>query len=442
MRNLRHATNASRSARLACGAVLTALLAAGSAAAKPALIITGAGLGHGIGMSQYGADGFAQHGFDYATILGHYYEATTLSTLPSSPTVRVLLASGGTQRFSGATRAGGHTLSPARHYTVSASGGSVVLVSSTGRTVGTFSPTLKVSGTGPLTLYGSADNGIRSGRYRGALEFRAVGGGVQAVNALNVESYVRGVVAAESPSSWPAAALEAQAVAARTYAITAKVGGTGYTQYSDTRSQEYQGVSAETAATDAAVRVTAGQVVTYLGKPVATYFFSSSGGQTEDIQNVFLGTTPDPWLTAVPDPYDTVSPDHRWGPIDLSLGQVDSRLSGLIKGSFRGIRVTQRGASPRIVDAQVLGTGGTTDVTGPQLQQRFGLDDTWAYFSTSGTAVKVPTTPGATSGAGAPTNPTTGGSSPTPSGVPTTPATTPAAPTTTPASPTGGASGP
>jgi stage II sporulation protein D len=416
MRTLRHATNPLRCVCALCCA-LFAGAAPAPASARPALIITGAGLGHGIGMSQYGADGFARHGFDYTQILAHYYAATTLGPMTGSPQVRVLLATRSTASFSGATRAGGHVLARARHYSALVAGARVTLVSSTGRTVGSFTAPLHVSGPGPLRVYGTAQNGIRDGRYRGTLELSPAGARVQIVDALDIESYVRGVVGAESPPSWPAAALEAQAVAARTYAITATVPGHGYTQYADTRSQEYHGVSAETKPTDAAVAATAGQVVTYLGKPVATYFFSSSGGETDDIQNVFLGNNPDPWLTAVDDPYDAVSPDHRWGPIDLSMSQVEHRLGGLIKGRFRGIHVTQRGTSPRIVAAQVMGSGGATDVTGPELQARFGLDDTWAYFSTTGRPVTVPT-------------PVSPGPVPTP--VPTPTDTTPGAPTPTP----------
>jgi stage II sporulation protein D len=373
----------------------------GVAAAKPALYISGAGFGHGIGMSQWGADGFARHGYDYATILGHYYAATTLGTVPTSQHVRVLMTTRATAAFRGASRAGGHALSPSRRYSAVPSGGSISVVSSTGRSVGTFAAPLRVSGPGPLTLYGTAGNGVRDGRYRGALELRPVGGQVQVVNVVALESYVRGVVAAEVPASWPMAALETQAVATRSYAIAATVSGQPYTQYSDTRSQSYRGVGAEDPRSDAAVKTTSGQVVEYLGAPVATYFFSSSGGETEDVQNVFLGTQPDPWLTAVADPYDALSPDHRWGPITLSLASVQARLGGLIKGAFKGIHVTRRGASPRIVSAQVLGSGGATTVSGPQLESRLGLKDTWAYFSTTHAPV-VPPTPGAPSGPIAP----------------------------------------
>ena len=75
--------------------------------------------------------------------------------------------------------------------------------------------------------------------------------------------------------------------------------------YSDTRSQVYLGVAAETAQTNAAVAATAGQIVTYDGQPAITYYFASSGGMTENIENSFLGAAPEPWLRGVPDPYET-----------------------------------------------------------------------------------------------------------------------------------------
>ena len=110
------------------------------------------------------------------------------------------------------------------------------------------------------------------------------------VEKVPLERYVRGVVSAEMPSSWPLAALEAQAIASRTYALTADAGGSRFDVYSDTRSQVYLGVAAETASTNAAVAATAGQIVTYAGQPAITYFFASSGGMTEDVQNSFLGS--------------------------------------------------------------------------------------------------------------------------------------------------------
>src|SRR4051794_32787488 len=291
------------------------VLACASAQAASRFVIHGAGFGHGVGMSQYGADGYAQHGKDYRFILAHYYTGTSIGQAPAAQTVRALLRTAGSVSFTGADSAGGRRLNPATTYHVVPSGlGNVALRTPAGRTIKTSAPPLRVTGPGPLVLLGTAANGLSDGRYRGALEFRPTPlGTINAINALTLENYVRGVVGAESPPSWPPAALQAQAVAARTYAITTGGGNAGFDQFADTRSQMYRGVAVETPATDAAVSSTDGQVVTYQGRPVVTYFFSTSGGRTEDVENSFIGSKPEPWLRSVPDPYDGVSPRHRWG---------------------------------------------------------------------------------------------------------------------------------
>jgi stage II sporulation protein D len=137
----------------------------------------------------------------------------------------------------------------------------------------------------------------------------------------------------------------------------------------------------ETAATNAAVAATRGQIVTYQGQPVVTYFFSTSGGRTESVENTPLGSEPKPWLVSVEDEYDSVSPRHRWK-FKPSLHSVARKLRGLVAGKFRGIRVTRRGVSPRIVTAEIVGSRGTTPVDGATLRARLGLYDTWAYFTT------------------------------------------------------------
>ncbi len=268
-----------------------AATASGSSGAT--LVIDGAGDGHGVGMSQDGALGYAEHGFSYSAILVHYYTGTALGQAPAGTRVKVLVG--------------------------------------------------------------------------------------DRVKTLPLESYVRGVVAAEMPASWPLAALEAQAVASRTYAITADAGGARFDVYSDTRSQMYLGKSAETAATNGAIAATAGQVVTYAGKPAITYFFASSGGHTEDVQDAFAGAAAQPWLVGVADPYDQ-GPEHSWTE-SLSFAAADRRLGGLVKGSFEGIEVLTRGSSPRILSAYVLGSAGRTLTSGAELAARLGLDDTWDYFS-------------------------------------------------------------
>jgi stage II sporulation protein D len=372
----------------ALAAVLLPLAASAPAhAADKRFYIRGAGYGHGVGMSQYGAYGYALNGRDAATILAHYYTGTKLDTTASGQVVRVILrsVSGGSMSFTGGRRAGTRKISPEKTYSVArGASGQVVLRSPGGRTLQAFDPPMRVlavSGT-PLTLNGGAGNGVKNGQYRGSLEFRPGAlGGLYAVNAVRLEDYLRGVVPAESPAVWPAAALQAQAIAARTYAITTNVGGNGFTQYPDTRSQMYRGVVAEKPTSDDAIQATRGKVVTYNGRPVVTYFFSTSGGKTENVENAFRGAKPQPWLKSVDDPYDDVSPKHRWGPIKLTMGGVAKKLKGLVKGSFKGIDVTRRGRSPRIVDAQVVGSGGRTSVTGSELRARLGLFDTWAYFT-------------------------------------------------------------
>ena len=355
-------------------ALIIGLLAAPAAHArsKSTFTITGAGFGHGVGMSQYGALGFAEHGWNATAILQHYYTGTTLGTTDPAQRVRVLLATMGRARISGARQAGTRRLDPGITYTVRRHGVSQVDLYTGAKRVGTFTAPLQVAGSGGVTTLGG------HGAYRGVLEFTpGTFSGLTAVNSVELDDYLQGVVPAESPASWPLEALKAQAIAARTYAIT--TGGT--TLYADTRSQMYLGVSAETPASNEAVAETRGQVVTYQGKPVVTYFFSTSGGRTEDVENAF-GGSPEPWLVSVEDPYDNVSPRHRWQPATLSLARAGRKLRGLYSGAFRGIRVTRRGVSPRIMSAQVVGTRGSSTVSGATLRAKLGLFDTWAYFKT------------------------------------------------------------
>ena len=375
-------------------AALAWLALSPAARASTELYITGAGNGHGIGMSQYGAYGYAQHGWTYQRILGHYYQGTGLRSTDPGQIVRVLLGTGtyGNPAFSGASsasapRAGNQTvqLSAGQTYSIQAlRGGNVALYDQTGHQLDSVRPPLVLSGPGPINLVGH-------GQYRGALEFRWNSGlHVQTVNAVDLEDYVRGVVAGEMPASWSAQALDAQAVAARTYAITTSVNGNGYTLYSDTRSQMYGGVAAETPSTDAAVADTRGEVVTLGGQPVVTYFFASSGGHTESIQNVWSGSSAEPWLRGVDDPYDNAggNPYYRWS-VSMSLATAAADLGSLVRGTLTGITVTQTGTSPRVLEASIVGSGGSTTVSGTQLQSIFGLMSTWMSFSTISSSART-----------------------------------------------------
>jgi stage II sporulation protein D len=362
-----------------------ALLVPAMARASSTFFIRGGGNGHGIGMSQYGAYGYALHGKSYQWILAHYYHGTKLGQTNPNQVVRVVLETS-MPAFSGATEAAGKQLNPSDTYSVKPlANGQLGVYTAAGKQMAKGNAPLVASGSGPLTVAGL-------GQYRGDLEFRADGtGGVQTVNALGLDDYVRGVISAEMPASWSTQALEAQAVAARTYAITTDVDGNGFDLYPDTRSQMYAGVSAETPATNAAVAATSGRVVTYGGQPAVTYFFASSGGHTESIQNVWPGANPEPWLVGVPDPYDGAGgdPDHHWGS-QISVSAAQAKLGSLVKGSLIGIQITKTGVSPRILTANVVGTKGTTSVTGDQLQQVFNLLTTYASFTTISGAVSTP----------------------------------------------------
>ncbi len=352
---------------------LLALLALGLALAPSARagvrwVVLGHGFGHGVGMSQYGAYGYAKHGKGYRFILGHYYRGTTIGT-PGARTVRVLIDTADSVAFSGATAACGRTLDPRRRYVAGQAGGGVQLRGPRGRPVGCGSR-LRATGRGRISIDGVA--------YRGALEAVPAGGSLNVVNALPVDQYVKGVVPNESPSSWPLAALEAQAVASRSYALADQVSGDGFDLYPDTRSQVYGGLGSETARSDRAADLTQGQVVMYGGKVAQTFFSACSGGHTESVQNVFFGP-PIPYLVGVPDPYDGACPLHSWK-LTFSGREISAKLGAYLKGQLKRVVVTQRGASPRIVWAKLFGTGGVTKIRGDQLGAALGAYDSWMQF--------------------------------------------------------------
>nr|MBA2506026.1 SpoIID/LytB domain-containing protein [Thermoleophilaceae bacterium] len=358
-------------------ALLACALAAASAPAQGASRITvnGAGFGHGIGLSQYGAYGFARRDTGYEEILAHYYRGTELSSAEDRP-VRVLLSSSqGSVSMSGAASANGRELDSRVTYTAKKAGLSRVKLVGKGKTVDTFSAPLRIdSGDGVLNVPGR-------GRYRGAIEAApATFGGISVVNSLSLDDYVKGVVPGEMPTSWSLEALKSQAVVARSYALATDRGGPLFDQYPDTRSQVYKGASAEVASTNRAVEETAGQILRYDGKPAVTYYFSTSGGKTENVENVFYGGKPAPYLTSVDDPYDSGSPRHRWK-FTYTRSSLGAKLGGWVKGSFREVKVVKRGRSPRIVSADVVGSRGKTRVTGADLKARLGWYDTWATFN-------------------------------------------------------------
>jgi SpoIID/LytB domain protein len=368
---------------------LTALLLTFPAAADAAVrhVIRGAGFGHGIGMSQYGAYGYALEGANFEGILAHYYKGTRMTTAPTRP-VRVLLQPNDPYiRVQGATAIGERQLRADRTYIARDRGGSVSVTLPSGKRVASVGNGAQFTGPGPLRLLGPALNTVTSGLYRGAIELRTEGAGITAINELDLDSYVRGVVAGEMPSSWPLEALKVQAVAARTYALATRKSTGLFDQYPDTRSQVYRGVTGEAVTSDAAVRATAGRILTYDGVPAVTYYFSTSGGHTENVEFSFVGALSKPWLVGVPDPYDTRSPYHRWQ-VKTSATSLDAALGA--PGKFKSVKVLQRGVSPRVVRARVIGTKGSVELTGPTIRARLGLRDTWFTFVRIASTARVP----------------------------------------------------
>jgi stage II sporulation protein D len=359
---------------LALGAALVCTLGATASAARAQVnwVVHGHGFGHGVGLSAYGAYGYALHGKGYKFILGHYYKGTSLGQISGPNVVRVLLTTtSGDVSFTEATSACRTQLDPTRTYEAHRLGNTVVLRSSAGKPLAKCGATLRAAGAGYINIVGV-------GKYRGALETLVnEGGELNVVNALAVDQYVKGVIPNESPPSWPLAELKAQAVISRSFALTGGVDGDGFDLYSDTRSQVYKGLESEYTTSNEAEEATAGQVLMYEGKVAETLFSACSGGKTESIENVFGSAIP--YLVGVPDPYDELCPLHEWT-LKLSGPEISEKLSGLLDGALKKVVITKTGYSPRIIEAKLYGTGGVTSVTGEQLEVALGGYSTWMTF--------------------------------------------------------------
>ncbi|HET7120678.1 MAG TPA: SpoIID/LytB domain-containing protein [Solirubrobacterales bacterium] len=355
-------------------ALLFFLLLVPNAQAGVRWVVAGHGFGNGVGMSQYGSYGYAEHGKGYRFILAHYYRGTTIGTLPGPRIVRVLIdISGGDVDFGEATSACGRALNPGRGYDAHRIGRSVQLRTSGGKPLANCGRKLTAAGHSHVSIEGS--------EYRGTLEVVPTdesSGSLNAVNALPVDQYVKGVVPNESPASWPPAALETQAVAARSYALADQVGGNDFDLYADTRSQVYGGMDSEAASSNRAAELTRRQVVMYGGKIAETFFSACSGGHTESVQNVFFGP-PIPYLVGVPDPYDGACPLHTWK-LTFSGREISARLGSYLDGQLKRVVVTKRGVSPRILWAKLYGTGGVTKIRGDELESALGAYDRWMSF--------------------------------------------------------------
>ncbi len=218
-----------------------------------------------------------------------------------------------------------------------------------------------------------------SGPYRGTIRVLHRGDLVM-INHVPLEQYLRGVVPREVSPSWPHEALQAQACAARAYAVRGRQSSKDWDVYCDVRDQVYSGAAVEHPRTNAAVRDTAGVCPMYGGKPILAAYFSCSGGQTESVKNVWGGAIP--YLKGVKDRYDHYATLHTWGPLRRSPSQIGRPLGA--SGTVRAVYTIKRGVSPRIVKAAVIAGRGTKYVDGGTLRTKLGLNSTWVVFRSMG----------------------------------------------------------
>ncbi|MFW0797595.1 SpoIID/LytB domain-containing protein [Gordonia sp. CPCC 205515] len=353
------------------------------------LTLIGHGLGHGRGMGQYGAFGYAKQGWSASQILRHYYGGTTAGKV-DRPDISVALTGKNSVNVhaDAGMRVGGQTVAPGQ--AVSLSGATATITNGCGGAVVRSVPAQFVE---PISMAASRPPNEflkycgSNQAYRGALGFD----GGRVVNRLNVDDYVKGVIPKESSPGWAdaggAEALKAQAVAARTYALAAIAGGK---KIDDTQnSQVYGAVASEDPRTNRAADATAGQILLQGGKPAFTEFSSSTGGYTAG------GRFP-----AVRDDGDSVSPNRNW----TATVSAASAGAAFGVGALRSLEVTEANGlgaeNGRAIKVRAVGSGGTREVSGEEARNLLKLKSSWFAIQGQATKPKIVTPPTAPGGSG------------------------------------------
>lgn len=410
-----------RTSTLILISLIGALMVPTVARAERTVTITGGGWGHGIGMSQYGAYGRALKGRTASEILEHYYTGAEVGS-KKMPKVRVgLLQERSQVALTSAPHLGGSgdvAWRIAGEQEPLASGGPGVEWRVEPSATGGYrlyknGDQVRRDGTGvfggtdtPLVLifekFGSlVDVADKSYNYAlGQLEVGTYatdrcepGFCLRLVLSIAMQKYLYGL--AEVPSSWPAGVLRTQAIAGRTYAFEkwTRSGSHRYpcdcTVYDSTLDQAYAGDGKRTGSGSywddwqAAVADTNGQIITYQGQPIQALYSSSSGGYTENNENVW-GGTPLPYLRGVPDKPDAVSanPNYEWSPVTMSFGEFESKLQAAYGiGSLKDFSLVKPfGVSGRVSVVKENGSGGvkivgsnkTVRVSGWSFRTAFG----------------------------------------------------------------------
>jgi stage II sporulation protein D len=221
--------------------------------------------------------------------------------------------------------------------------------------------------------------------YRGRVLLVPQAGGITAINWVDLEEYLYSVLGSEMPTSWPQEALKAQAVAARSYALYKREKSQNdlYDVGGSTAHQVYKGLASEAPSTQAAVNSTRGQVLIYGNHVIEAVFHSSSGGATENVEDVWQ--SPLPYLRSVQD-YDQDAPVFHWT-ATFSMSQFQQRVTGIGRlQSAVAERTTPRG---RVVSIRLQGSQGTRILTGNEMRQALGLRSTLFTISIAGDSVQV-----------------------------------------------------
>jgi len=359
--------------------------------------VTGNGFGHGHGMSQWGAKGAAQAGLGYQQILAFYYPGTTLAAVGGKVRVRITEDTDDKLTIAPAPGLRVHDLGNGRTFRLRKSARAWRLKSVAGQTRVYYK-------TGRWHLYRTAgrkalkgDGEFRSSTklltlklptgnrvYRGKLRLT----NTDTVNVVLLDKYLRGVIPSEMPASWHPEALKAQAVAARTYAVSERAAHAGtYYDLCDTAAcQVYRGVSVadvpnEQASTNAAADATAGQTLVSNGQYAFAQFSSSNGG--------WSSAGDQPYLVAQADPYDqAVTPYKHWRVV-VDAAKIQAAHPEL--GTVTSVQINAREGG-RLFDAggwvqnvHVTGTGGSVpfvDISGSTFRSLYGLRSAYFTFDT------------------------------------------------------------
>ena len=359
-------------------------------------IFHGRGYGHGVGLSQYGARGRALAGQTAAEILAHYYMGTTVGTIPTQTPIRVLLLDNFVPTGSapltiygrgGAWAVGGIDLElPAdarlRVFPPSSTAGWRAVVDTAGGQIlfdGPAATDFQVTPATEATTVQLFSKPSTNDLYRGIIRIKVAGSTLDAINLLPLETYLRGVVPSEMPTSWPLDARIAQTIVARSYAAYHLVPGGTYDVFDDTRSQVYLGVRREHPDADAVILATAGQVVRSGSSIANTLFHSTAGGWTENNENVYVSATGAKvagvysYLRGSSDrdpsgvSYDAAAPFATWQTRAYGIAQLSSYFAKDARtnvGTITAFDFRNRGVSGRLISVTLIGSTGTKTVSG------------------------------------------------------------------------------